>query len=111
VDNSSVTISCNELHVFDEDATPFATAEAEFVPGPPQPRQSTVFPPSRPTAEDSGAARGCWLKVIRRFTAAVPRKKNCLRVVDALPGQPAIVIRRRASPGTVAGNGPGQETV
>jgi hypothetical protein len=94
VDNSE-TISCRELQVFTEDASPFAGAEAEFVPVPLPQRSGTVLhTPMRPTEEDKTAARDCWLKVIRRFTKAVPGKKNGLRVRDGVTSQPAVVIRR-----------------
>jgi hypothetical protein len=100
MDNSSETISCNELQVFTEDASAFAGAEAEFVSGP-LPRH--VGASRRPTAEDTAAARDCWLKVISRFAKARPGKKNLLRVRDGVIGQPAVVIRG-AQPfsGTVA---------
>src|SRR5262245_22936138 len=91
MDNSSETISCDEFQVFDEDASTFTEAEAEFVP--------TSLPRNRgasrrPTPEDTAAARDCWLKVISRFAKAGPGKKSLLRVRDGATDQPPIVIRR-----------------
>src|SRR5262245_60219188 len=90
MDNSSETISCNEFQEFDEDATGFGEAEAEFVPVPP-PRHAGAG--RRPTAEDIAAARDCWLKVISRFAKTRPGKKNLLRVREGVTDQPTIVIR------------------
>jgi hypothetical protein len=90
MDSSSETISCDRLQVFNDDASTFTEAEAEFASSS---RPRHICPSRRPTAKDTAAARACWLKIIRRFAKAVPGKKNLLRVQEGVTDQSCIWIK------------------
>jgi hypothetical protein len=111
VDNSSPgTISCRELHVFEEDASGFATAEPEYAAGfspnnkvRAEPAIVRILSPVAPSGEAIAAARKCWLKVIQRFTEPVPGKKKHRRVIGGSIGIQHVAVRLAYPLGRAAG--------